>query len=98
MTAAHKTAEYLRNSRIVRKQTNDRLKRGLQVVCGRCGGAIQPGQAYDVGHVVDASRGGSNALSNLHPEHRGENRSAGGRMGAAKTNGASRRARRLPTL
>ncbi|WP_157156253.1 hypothetical protein [Diaminobutyricimonas sp. LJ205] len=97
MTAVHKDPLYIKNARIVRAQTNARLKRGDQVNCGKCGHAIQSGQRYDVGHIIDASRGGTHDLHNLRPEHRHENRSAGGRVGAAVTNATSRRARRLPT-
>lgn len=96
MSSAHRDPEYQRNARIIRKQTNARLERGQQVMCGKCGRPIMPGQRYDVGHIIDASRGGTHALSNLRPEHTRENRQAGGRQGAAKTNAASRRARRLP--
>ena len=98
MTAHHRDPLYMKNSRLVRRTTEARLKRGDQVNCGKCGRPIQPGQRYDVGHRIDASRGGTHQLSNLHPEHRRENRQAGGRIGAAATNQASRRARRLPTI
>lgn len=95
MTAHHKHPEYVKNARLVRQQTNARLARGDLVRCIRCYRRIEQGQAYDVGHRIDASRGGSHALTNLGPEHRRENRSAGGRLGAAATNTGSRRARRL---
>lgn len=100
MTAAHQHPTYLRNSRIMRKQINAMHKAGRPVWCIRCGREIQPGQRFDIGHRIDASRGGSHSPNNLGPEHRGENRAAGGRLGAQKTNtqrGVSRKARGLPT-
>lgn len=98
MTAHHRDPQYLKNARIIRRAVDARLARGDQVNCGKCGRPIQPGQRYDVGHRVDASRGGTHDLNNLGPEHRHENRSAGGRIGATHTNKATRRARRLPSL
>ncbi len=97
MTAAHRDPTYQRNARTIRRATNQNLKLGREVICIGCGRLIQPGQAFDIGHRIDASRGGTNAASNLGPQHRRENRSAGGRAGAAKTNTASRKARRLIT-
>lgn len=100
MTAHHRHPIYQANARIVRKKTNADHKAGRPVWCIRCGREIQPGQRFDVGHRIDASRGGTHNLDNLGPEHRGENRSAGGRLGATKTNttrGVSRKARGLPT-
>lgn len=97
MTEAHRTPEYFRNSRTVRRITNARLKRGDQVQCIGCGQPIQPEQQYDIGHIRDSYRGGNNTLENLGPQHRKENRSAGGRAGALATNQASRKAKRLPT-
>lgn len=100
MSRAHQDPEYQRNSRILRARVNADLKAGRPVYCQRCGREIQPGQRYDIGHRIDASRGGSHALDQLGPEHRGENRRAGGRLGAQKTNnkrGVSRKAKGLPT-
>lgn len=100
MTSAHRDPLYARNARIVRTQTNAALARGESVACIGCGRGIQPGQRFDVGHRIDASRGGSNELDNLGPQHRRENRSAGGRLGAAarhKTRGTSRKKEGLPT-
>lgn len=100
MTALHADPVFMRNARTVRARVNADLKAGRFVACQRCGREIQMGQRFDVGHRIDASRGGSHDLANLGPEHRGENRSAGGRLGAAKTNnaaGTSRASRGLPT-
>ena len=97
MTAHHKDPEFVRNARIIRTATNQKLKAGVPVQCIGCGRQITPDQRFDVGHRVDASRGGTHQLSNLGPQHRRENRSAGGRIGALRTNTQSRRARGLPS-
>lgn len=100
MTSAHQDPEYQRNARTIRRHVNADLKAGRPVWCIGCGRDIQPGQRYDVGHIIDASRGGSNHLSNLGPQHRRENRRAGGRLGAQKTNnarGTSRTSKGLPS-
>jgi len=97
MSAPHRDPLYIKNSRTIRRITNARLNRGDQVNCIGCGHPIQPGQRYDIGHIRDAHRGGTNNLDNLGPQHRRENRSAGGRAGAIKTNAQSRKAKRLPT-
>lgn len=96
MSAGHSDPAYFRNARKVRRVTQARLDSGLEVICIGCGWTIQPGQRFDVGHRIDLARGGTNAIENLGPQHRRENRQAGGRIGAAKTNGGTRRARRLP--
>ena len=100
MTARHADPEYVRNSRIRRAQVNADHKAGRPVWCIGCGREVQQTQRFDIGHRIDGSRGGSNTLSNLGPQHRRENRSAGGKLGAQKTNnarGVSRKARGLPT-
>ncbi|MGN6272495.1 MAG: HNH endonuclease [Protaetiibacter sp.] len=83
MSANHKDPEYRRNSAKVRRTTNARLKQGEQVTCHRCGRTIHEGMPFDVGHIIPAYLGGGSDLTNLAPEHRGENRSAGGRAGQA---------------
>lgn len=91
-----RSPEYHRNARTVRTLTNAKLNRGEPVRCIQCGGAIQPGQRFDVCHIIDASRGGTDSLNNLGPGHTRENRSDGGRLGAARRHTSSRRAKRLP--
>lgn len=95
MTARHSDPEYRKNARIVREQT----KRLEVATCIRCHGPIWvgEGEAFDVGHVVDGVRGGGNQLSNLGPQHRGENRREGGRIGAEISGRGKRRERRLGT-
>lgn len=46
-------------------------------VCWLCGGAIVPGQAWDIDHVVPRARGGGDGVGNLRPAHAGCNRSRG---------------------
>ncbi len=97
MTAAHSDPEYIRNARTIRNLTKQQHAAGNPVMCIGCGRAITPDQRFDVGHIIDHHLGGSHDLSNLGPQHRRENRSAGGRVGATITNGGSRKSRRLPT-
>lgn len=86
MTSKHRDPEYRANARIVRQQVNAVHRRGESVPCWRCGRAIQPGQAFDVGHI---NANGGNGMRNLAPEHRHKstacrgNRSAGGAIGQA---------------
>jgi 5-methylcytosine-specific restriction endonuclease McrA len=97
MSKHHQSAEYYRNSRVVRRILGAKIRAGNFVPCVECGRAVQAGQLWDVGHIIDAAKGGTNALSNLGAAHRGHNRAAGGRAGATVRNRASRRARRLPS-
>ncbi|RPE75206.1 hypothetical protein EDF39_2878 [Frondihabitans sp. PhB161] len=61
-------------------------------VCVDCGRPITTGQVFDVGHRVSVSKAKAegwtrpmmDAPENLGPSHRACNRSAGGKMGAAK--------------
>jgi hypothetical protein len=50
-----------------------------EAVCARCGLPIRPGEPFDLDHGPDRS-------SYLGPSHRGCNRQAGARNGAAVTN------------
>lgn len=97
MTQAHRTPEYFKAARTVRRILTPEIAAGNLVRCVDCGHAIQQGQRWDVGHVIPISRGGTNDPSNMGASHRRCNRSSGGRMGAAVTNAGSRRARRLPS-
>lgn len=54
------------------------------IPCGRCGRLLDPAQPWDVGHRDDLVNGGAIGLSNQWPEHRGENRGAGARLGTAR--------------
>lgn len=95
MTAKHQHPEYRKNARIVRARVRAAHRTGLEVTCGRCGYPIDPEQRYDVGHRDPE---GGHGLDNLRPEHRGENRSAGGRTGAAVRGARRARATRMLPL
>lgn len=45
-----------------------------------CGRAVVKGQTWDVGHIVPASRGGTDTPSNLGASHTKCNRAGGARM------------------
>lgn len=83
MSAKHATPQWRRTCRIVRAQVALAHRRGEDVHCWRCGHLIEEGQRYDVGHL---NPNGGEGLDNAAPEHRHENRSHGGRMGARLTN------------
>ncbi len=96
MSRHHRSPEWYRARRVVRAVITARLTRGEHVPCVNCGRPIVLGERFDVGHIIDADKGGTLDPSNLGGSHRSCNRSDGGRAGAIKTNAASRRARRLP--
>lgn len=66
----------------------------LPLPCIDCGRAVTPDQAWQVGHRVPASEGGRPTRENTGPTHTRCNQRAGGRLGAAKTNGARASTRR----
>ncbi|WP_457098838.1 hypothetical protein [Microbacterium sp. P5_E9] len=78
MSHYHRSAAGQRQSKAARAHVT------LPAQCAKCGGIIQPGEPFDMGHVVDVAQGG--AASPLLPEHRRCNRRSGGRLGAAVTN------------
>lgn len=93
MTEKHRDPEYLANARIVRARVRAAWRHGTEVHCWRRGELIEPGRAFDVGHL---DPDGGHAISNLAPECVRCNRSDGGRRGAAITNG--RTSRPLPSV
>lgn len=88
MTEKHRDPEYLRNARIVRAQVRAAWRHGEDVHCWRRGELLHPGRPFDVGHLDPA---GGHGRSNLAPECVRCNRSDGGRLGAALTNGRAPR-------
>jgi len=48
--------------------------------CGRCGGLIEEGEAWDAGHLRDVALGTDGAVRH---EHRSCNRRAGAQLGTA---------------
>ena len=73
-----------------------RIDAQLPLPCSVCARLVQRTDAWDVDHIVPVSAGGRHTSANLAPAHRGCNRRAGGRLGAAKTNSAKRTDQRLP--
>ena len=58
----------------------------LPAPCVDCPGIVQPGDPWDVGHIVGIFQGGGHDRSNLGPSHRRCNRSEGGKIGARLVN------------
>lgn len=85
MTGKHTTPEWQRTARLIRAQVKRAWATGHEVTCWRCGGLIPEDAPFDVGHLDPF---GGESPDNAAPEHRGENRRAGGRMGARITNAA----------
>ncbi len=85
MTSKHTTAEWQRTARLIRAQVKRAWATGQEVLCWRCGRPIHEDEPFDVGHLDPF---GGEAPDNAAPEHRTENRRAGGRMGARITNAA----------
>lgn len=93
MTAHHRTAAWSKVQRVMRP----RIAATLPAPCiNRCGRLVTPDQKWDIGHIVDAGKGGSDDASNLGPAHVKCNRSDGGKAGRAKQIAKSKTDRRLP--
>jgi hypothetical protein len=63
----------------------------LPAACPGCGGIItaeDPESSWHAGHIEDRAQGGQDSPGNYRPEHARCNTSAGGKLGAAITNGA----------
>lgn len=65
----------------------------LPLPCRRCGRIVTSSMKWQVGHIIDRALGGPDTIDNTYPEHARCNLSAGGKLGAAKTN-----ARRGPVV
>lgn len=78
------------DSRRAREHCRQLLKAG-PVACQRCGNPItaeDPESSWHAGHLEDHATGGNDKdMQNFQPEHTRCNTSAGGRLGAAITNG-----------
>jgi hypothetical protein len=78
------------------KRWRPRIAATLPAPCVDCGREVYPEQAWQVGHIQSLASfeadgyAGSATAENLGPSHRSCNARSGGRMGAAKTNGANR--------
>jgi hypothetical protein len=107
MSAHHRSASYVAASRIMRPRIQTEIDAGgspcVQRPC-RMGGYVTPGQPWDLGHIVGVLEGRAqgwtegqiNAHSNLGAAHRHENRSDGGRQGAAQQSSQRQKAQRFP--
>jgi hypothetical protein len=65
----------------------------LPLPCVNCGNPVFPDQSWQVGHRIDAARGGEATIANTGPSHTSCNRKAGGKLAARITN-SKRRAER----
>ena len=80
MSQHHKRAKW--DSRAAKARA--RIAASLPAPCVECGRPVIADMKWDVGHRVPLSLGGN--VLDYGPSHRGCNRKAGGRLGAAKTN------------
>ncbi|NRD25834.1 HNH endonuclease [Frigoribacterium sp. VKM Ac-2836] len=90
MTDHHRSRAWVKVRNRVRPIFQARINAGGMPCVNRCvmGGIVYPGQAWDVAHLIDAAKGGTDDMSNLGAAHRRCNRSDGGTQGAIKTNQA----------
>lgn len=63
------------------------VRRMLPAQCTRCPGVVTDEMEWHADHIQDRHGGGGNEPSNLGPCHAKCNTSAGGKIGAAITNG-----------
>ena len=84
MTTKHQSPEWRATVRIIRAQVKQTWARGDDVTCWRHGHLIPEGTPFDVGHITVH---GGEGIDNAAPECRTGNRSHGGKLGAAVTNG-----------
>lgn len=82
MTATHKSKEWFAFTRRMRPI----IAASLPQPCVDCGQPVMRGDKWHVGHIIPDSQGGPMQAWNCGPSHAKCNLSAGGRMGAAKTN------------
>ena len=106
MSRHHKAAHWSTTTARLRPAYAASVAAGM-AVCGRCHTPILPGQKWDLGHVVALSTGMT--TGQYQTEHAlkrdcpaGGNRSAGGKLGAAKVHNArtqqTREQLRLPDV
>lgn len=87
MSQHHRRTKHTTAMPKVREQIEARLP--LPCVEG-CGNLVVKGQAWHVAHIVPASQGGRTTAANCGPAHARCNLKAGGKLGAAVTNGRRR--------
>jgi hypothetical protein len=98
MSQHHRRAGW---TQTVAKTHAGRHERTLPALCIQgCGRMITPdmvyGKDWEVGHIVDLAKGGK--AQHTGPVHRGCNRSAGGRAGAAVTNASKAKGKARSTM
>ena len=63
------------------------VRRMLPGPCNRCGGLVTDEMDWHADHVMERGQGGTDSPDNYRPAHAHCNTSAGGKIGAAITNG-----------
>jgi hypothetical protein len=88
MTAHHRSSEWVKVRNKIRPILQARINAGGLPCVNRCqmGGLVFPGQTWDVAHIIDVAKGGTDHPSNLGAAHVRCNRSDGGTAGAIKAN------------
>jgi hypothetical protein len=83
MSAIHRTKQWAKFTRMARPIITAQLPRPCVNHCGRM---VEPGQRFDIGHLISHAIDPSQPLSLelVGPAHPGCNRQAGGREGRAK--------------
>jgi len=95
MSAHHRTPAWQKFTRYARPI----ITASLPAPCvNRCqlGGIVEPGQRFDVAHIIAPEHGGTDTLDNVGPAHARCNRSDGGKAGRTKQLAAKRTEQRLP--
>ena len=64
-----------------------RVRAMLPAPCSRCGGLVTDEMDWHADHIQERAQGGADSPDNYAPAHAHCNTSAGGRIGAAITNG-----------
>jgi hypothetical protein len=63
------------------------VRRMLPAACSRCGGLVTDEMDWHADHLTERAQGGTDSPDNYGPAHAHCNTSAGGKIGAAITNG-----------
>ena len=87
MSEHHKQKQWANHS----KKARAIIKTQLPLPCVDCGSPVFPDQAWDVGHIVPLSQGGT--AKDYGASHRSCNRSAGGKLAARNTNNIRKQTR-----
>jgi|GEM_PF-2781878 len=96
MTSLHRSNEYLAFTKRMRPILRASLPQPCADYHGTCTGIVQPGEQFDVAHLIPLSAGGTNTMANIGVSHRRCNRKAGGSLGGHKTSARNRRRTEKP--